>query len=256
MRDTIKYRSGEVLPGIRIYQGKWTDIFLEWVPDVPVMGGSWMEGATGSDIGYDKFRPLEDRDRLMVLRRQQDNWEGTHAVWMESLEWPDKRLGIEISKHDAFEAHKVALMSNQTMARFDFKEPTDYENHRWTGTRVKACLRSGKMLSYDILKRVKAGLNWVYVEKMIAEAGELPDLNQDVLDAIMTVRNEGYSDALAEIQAGNIADQSEANRRKRQDRALDLVASILRGWSGADEAASKGARSSTDRDTWDQGTEV
>lgn len=187
-------------------------------------------------------RSPEEMDRLQELREKQQPW----VDW--TVNWARFILKNEYSKDDPFESNKtVSIESFALDGKTDsvtFREVhTEYTFPTWTSYRVKATLRAGKMLPYSIWAKLKPQSQWKSVEKAILEAGDLPDLAPEVLNAVSTVRNQGYREALEQVQAGVVPDNGSAGQ-KAQNRALDLVAAILRDWSSQDDRAKQGAQRS------------
>lgn len=251
MRDDFRPRPDDVESGIRIHKYKWVDTFLGWEPTDKVQGGSYVNGVPGSKMTY-VTRPFQDQDRLQALRVKQEpagTWDRGHEQWIDSLEWPDKDLGIIVDKNDAYEAHKVMPM--RSMDETEFRTPVEYVYPSWTSFRVKACLRAGGMLPYHLLRAMNAQTQWTTLEKAIAEVGELPPLSDYLVQAVYKVRNAGYRKALDDIMKGDIAEHSDRKRSVQQTRALNLVAEIVRSWEALDYRAAAGGLCQKDRQDGD-----
>lgn len=242
MRDTFKPKSAEeVLPGVRVVNYRWVDTFLDWI-DVNTRR-----------VGH---RPEEDRARLMELRVQQEpegTWDKGHDWWMTSLEWNDKKFGIEVDKNDVYEANKAMSMSSQVMDTMEWRDPEYYEYYRWTAARVKATLRSGKMLPYEVIKRLKDQTRLDYVDRWIEEAGELPPLDDLIYSGLDRVRNPEYREALKEVMRGEVATMADVAAYFNQNRALDLLASILNSLEGEMRGLDRKGQNKDDGGVdWDQ----
>lgn len=198
---------------MKYVRGEWVDYHLLWEDH-------------GSKV---KYRPAEDVSRLRELRMKQQ----PDADW--SVDWDNFILKNEVSKDDVYVAKKVS--SKPFDESFLTYEVTDYTYVAWDTPRVKAILRSGKMLPYDILRRINPRTKWTAIQQMISITGDLPDISYAVMEAVNEVNNQGYREALDRVLAGG-SEHSDRAKRVQEDRACDLVAAILRGWEAQERANS------------------
>lgn len=201
-------------------RGYWIDYQLLWIRH---------DQASKVD-----FRPANDVARLEFLRQKQQPEADFSVNWYHRIEWTNEQLGLEVNKNDAYEANKISTSTLDDIASIRLSEVVEYVQF-WTPTRVKACLRSGKMLPYNFLRSIKPQSQWKTIQAGIYLCGELPDLDENMLMAIDSVRNEGYHDALEALMAGDVAPHTDRGPYLRQNRALDLLANILRSWEAIDQ---------------------
>lgn len=213
-------------------RGQWVDYHLLWDGDNP-----------RTMI----LRTQDDVDRLEFLRRKQQPDADWSRDWYRTLEMSDLDLGIKVEKTDVFVARKVTIMDPSHMGGKWSEDPIDYDYFTWTPPRVKAVLRTGKSLPQDILSKINDKTKWSVTEGLIAQAGDLPDMPYEVMEAVREVYNDGYKQALDEILAGDVADIRDRAKRVRQDRAIKIVAAKLRDWASRDHKARKWLMNKSDR---------
>lgn len=175
-------------------------------------------------------RTPEEMARLDFLRRKQQ----PEVDW--DVDWDKFELRDDTSSTDAFKAGKVSLPGAEGLieAQMASVNRVDAITHLWETYRLKAVLRSGKMLPYKLMKKIGPSSHWKTIQKWIEAEGELPGLSLTVLAAVQEVNNQGYQGALAEIMSGDIAPQKDRGKQMRQNRALELVTNILRAWEAQD----------------------
>jgi len=179
-------------------------------------------------------RSPSEMARLQFLREKQQ----PGVDWTQ--DWDNFELRDEISPGCVFQAKKVTVCFGEQLeqAQVASQDRRDAITHIWETYRLKAVLRSGKMLPYALMKKIGPKSQWKTIQKWIEAEGELPGLDRTVLEAIQDVYNQGYRGALDEIMAGDIAPQGKGTdtaKYMRQVHALDLVVKILKGRSAEED---------------------